>query len=290
MLMRGATSLAALVGAELSAVVLLIRLGPYVSSPPGWHGAGHWLAETPPEDALVAAVRLLAMAIAWWLTASTVLYAVARATRVPALARGVRWVTLPPLRRMIDGVLATTIIASSTFGGGRMAVAEPVRVGPVVLQLDQQSDPPVVATNPAYQPRPAGNGAVRAEPAARAPTPEAPPISASTTTSSTTTTRPRKQPPPAPVSVPKPDTAKATSAATYLVQPGDNFWKIAQHELAKATGRPAEALNAKEVGRYWIQLVEKNRHTIRSGNPNLIYPGEAITLLTSAPRAAHGAG
>ncbi|HUP68521.1 MAG TPA: hypothetical protein VM142_01775 [Acidimicrobiales bacterium] len=198
----------------------------------------------------------------------------ARATRVPALVRGVRWVTLPPLRRMIDGVLATTIIVNSTFGGGRMAVAEPVRVGPVVVQLDEQSEPPpAVANKPVYQPRPAGNGSARGNPVARPPITEKPPASASTTTR-----RPEEPSPPAPSTAPGRDAALTTPSTAYVVRPGDNFWNIAQRQLAKTTDRPSNAPSVKEVAGYWVQLVETNRHTIRSGNPNLIYPGEAIGL------------
>jgi hypothetical protein len=37
-------------------------------------------------------------------------------------------------------------------------------------------------------------------------------------------------------------------------------------------------LAAAEIGRYWIRLVELNRPHLRSGDPDVVYPGEAIAL------------
>jgi nucleoid-associated protein YgaU len=33
-----------------------------------------------------------------------------------------------------------------------------------------------------------------------------------------------------------------------------------------------------EVAPYWVSVVEANRNSIRSGNPDLIYPGEVVLL------------
>lgn len=275
-MIRRTTSFVGIVGAEVATLVLLTRLGSYGAGPADWSQVGTWLADTPPEDALVAAVRLLALGLAWWLTASTLLYAVARSTQAPSLIRGVRWVTWPPLRRVIDGVLATTIVAGSTFGGGRVAMAQPVQVGPVVVQLDQQSDPSAVAANkPAYQPRPAGDGSTRAEPEEASATTTSP-ASAST---STTTTKPRQErSTTSPLTPPKREAEHAPASAVYVVQPGDNLWKISHHHVATATGRPMNTISTKDVGRYWVELVETNRPFFRSDDPDLIYPGETISL------------
>ena len=55
---------------------------------------------------------------------------------------------------------------------------------------------------------------------------------------------------------------------TYVVQPGDNFWRIAAGEVSPGT----------DVAPYWRRLVDENRDTIRSGDPDLIYPGEQISM------------
>ncbi len=286
MLIRRTTSFVGLIAGEVAALVLLTRLGSYGPGPANWRQVGTWLADTPPEDALVTAVRLLALGIAWWLTASTLLYALAGAAQIPTVIRGVRWVTLPPLRRMIDGVLATTVVASSTFGGGRVAIAQPVRVGPVVVQLDQQSDPLPAVNKPAYRPRPAGDGSTKPQTVEPSATTTAP------SSTSTTTTKPPEEPlTTSLLTPPRREAERAPVSRVYVVQPGDNLWKIAQRHLAATTGRPFSSVSAVEVQRYWSELVEMNRHALRSANPHLIYPGESITLspLARNGREPHGA-
>jgi LysM domain len=63
------------------------------------------------------------------------------------------------------------------------------------------------------------------------------------------------------------------------VEKGDNLWKIAATELADA--RHTEPGNA-EIASYWLAVIEANEPTIKSGDPDLIYPGETITLPTIA--------
>ena len=64
----------------------------------------------------------------------------------------------------------------------------------------------------------------------------------------------------------------------YEVASGDNLWAIARAHLSKArSGGSGEPTN-REVADYWVRVVEANRHGLRSGDPNLIYPGEEITL------------
>jgi nucleoid-associated protein YgaU len=59
------------------------------------------------------------------------------------------------------------------------------------------------------------------------------------------------------------------------VQPGDHLWKISTQGLRGALGRePGDA----EVSPYWRQVIETNREGLRSGDPDLIYPGEIVTL------------
>jgi len=60
-----------------------------------------------------------------------------------------------------------------------------------------------------------------------------------------------------------------------VVHPGDNLWLIARAALTPATGRPPDE---RAVARYWLAVIDANRATLRSGNPNLIFPGEIVTL------------
>lgn len=60
-----------------------------------------------------------------------------------------------------------------------------------------------------------------------------------------------------------------------VVEPGDHLWKISEAELARRLGRSA---GAGEVAPYWRSVIAANRGSLRSGDPDLIYPGELITL------------
>jgi nucleoid-associated protein YgaU len=62
------------------------------------------------------------------------------------------------------------------------------------------------------------------------------------------------------------------------VRPGDNLWVIARARLAEATGRRAAELSNGEIAGYWLRVVDANRGRLRSGDPDLIYPGEDVEL------------
>jgi hypothetical protein len=62
---------------------------------------------------------------------------------------------------------------------------------------------------------------------------------------------------------------------TWLVRPGDHLWKIAREHLTIVLNRPP---TRKEHARYWVEVVNAAGPVIRSGDPNLIYPGEQIPL------------
>lgn len=80
-------------------------------------------------------------------------------------------------------------------------------------------------------------------------------------------------PPPKAVSVPPPPVI--ASPRTYVVRPGDNLWSIAQSQVAGHGGG--------DVAQYWRALVAANRSTLRSKNPNLIFPGEIVALPPQEP-------
>lgn len=62
---------------------------------------------------------------------------------------------------------------------------------------------------------------------------------------------------------------------TWLVRPGDHLWKIAGEHLTIVLERtPTES----EHARYWVEVIDAARPVIRSGDPDLIYPGEEIPL------------
>lgn len=149
----------ALLGAEVGALGLLLRLDlPSVH----WSSLSSWLETVAPEDAVVALVRAAALATVAYLLATTALYVVASLTRVPALIRGASAVTLPGLRRVVDGALAATIVIAPTslaFG------ASPAAAQPAAVAAHAYSPSPAGDTGPIYEPTPAG-GETQSAPAA----------------------------------------------------------------------------------------------------------------------------
>lgn len=58
---------------------------------------------------------------------------------------------------------------------------------------------------------------------------------------------------------------------TVVVRKGDHLWKIAERHLTeKASSTP--------VAPYWREVVSHNEPHLRSGDPDLIYPGEVVEL------------
>jgi nucleoid-associated protein YgaU len=66
-----------------------------------------------------------------------------------------------------------------------------------------------------------------------------------------------------------------SSPGMVTVEPGDHLWKISQAQLDLTLGRPA---GIEEVGPYWLSVIEANRDRLRSGDPDLIFPGEVVML------------
>lgn len=62
---------------------------------------------------------------------------------------------------------------------------------------------------------------------------------------------------------------------TWQVRPGDHLWSIAGEHLAIVLDR---APTRDEHRNYWVEVVDTARPIIRSGDPNLIYPGEEIPM------------
>lgn len=65
---------------------------------------------------------------------------------------------------------------------------------------------------------------------------------------------------------PEPTVQNSGTTPTHQVVSGDSFWNIAAD------------LAPDNVVSYWLDLIEINLNVIRSGDPNLIYPGELLIL------------
>jgi hypothetical protein len=64
-------------------------------------------------------------------------------------------------------------------------------------------------------------------------------------------------------------------AVEVIIVSGDNMWKLSERRLSEVLGRPPTDA---ETGPYWRRVVQANRDRIRSGDPDLIFPGEILIL------------
>ncbi len=68
-----------------------------------------------------------------------------------------------------------------------------------------------------------------------------------------------------------PMTLPLAAPQQVTVESGDHLWKISARHLNKTETGLA-------IAPYWQRVVELNLPTLRSGDPDLIYPGELVTL------------
>ncbi|HEY4398673.1 MAG TPA: hypothetical protein VGO28_13470 [Acidimicrobiia bacterium] len=274
---RARRRLALLVAAEAIAVVALHRLGDVDGFAIPNHDLGRWLQQSTSEEVLLVAVRIVALVAAWWLLGTTLLYVAARAARLHGAARAVGCATLPSVRRWADRAVAVSIVAATALGLGRPAAADPPPTtlpAPVVVDVDHR-DP---ARVPARPPATARTGL------AADPTPPSTVPPPGTTSPAPTTTAPVAPPtagppvvPVAPVAPPSP--SAPTAGTTHTVIRGEHLWSIAAARVAGANGRQSgDDLAPSDVAPYWMRVVALNRPRLRSGNPDLVYPGEVVEL------------
>ena len=251
---RATKGVLALLLAEIAAVVGF-QWAAGTASPLGALRACVYALAAPDALVAVAAVASLAgLVLAWYLLATTAVYLWAVRRRASSLAGLVRRLTLPAVRKIVEGA-ATVSITASVMSGTTLMAAGPAlaQEAPVIVEgspdaqpVEEFEDAPADGAEPAdgtvvnYFPAAAGWPAVEPTPDAWMPAVE------------------------------------EDESSVYVVRPGDHFWSIAEEHLVAQLGR---AVTEDEVCQYWSRLVDANRDTIQSGDPNLIYPGEEIVLV-----------
>lgn len=238
-----------LIGLEAGAVAVLHGLGRLEFFRVEWGDLATWLDETPGEDVLGAVLRLVALAIACWLLLSTVAYWLAsRSGRSGAIsAAGI--LTLPAVRRLVSRTVTLSIAAASVAGPVMPAVAgwlDDSQATPVVVEVATRATLPPPGSDRGARDEMIGPPHLRNGEAEEEPSPDP-----ATPLDPTTTHR-------------------------YRVVRGDHLWSIAADHLEAITGR--DDLEEHEIAPYWVQVINANRPSLRSGDPDLIYPGEVISL------------
>jgi hypothetical protein len=233
-----------LLAAESAAVVAVHRLGARAPFDLPLTELEPWLRAAP-ADALAAALRLAALAVAWWLLAATALYAGACVVGSRGNGRFARTarelsarVTPRAIRVAVDRTLVTSVaVGALLVPAGARAVAADDPSPRVIVDVRDGRDPGSITSLPAETP---------------GVSPVAPP--------------------------PLPPSAVVETVRIVVVAEGDNLWSLSADAVARATGRPRGALDDDEIARYWVTVCDANRPTLRSGDVNLIYPGEVVVL------------
>jgi hypothetical protein len=228
-----------LLGGEAGAALVLGRLGRVTGFGPPHHGLGHWLLHAPTEDLIATAGRLVGLTLAWWLLGATALSVARRVVPRWRHLRALDALTPRSLRHLLDRGLALGIGASLAIGAVPPAGASAAR-GPTRA-------PAATVSARGDQPVPRTPATVVATPPPRGASPAAPPP-------------PRR-----------PD---ARGTRVVVVRTGDNLWVIARRALRPAGTEP----RANEIAPYWRQVVIANAATLRSHDPDLIFPGERVVL------------
>ena len=261
---RDRAGLLVLLVAELAAVAGLHRLGSVDGLGVPWGSLGTWVRTAPPEEVVGALLRAGALGLTSWLLLSHGAVRGGRTRRRPPCGPGPGG-DRPPL-----GASAGPA-GGGGDGGRRVRHRRPPRARRPAAHWRAG-----LAAGPRHRP------------------PWSPPATSTSTTTRPATTptarsgrsgglesvpiAPSPAPPPATAPSPEPAPSASTVGASYVVGPGDSLWSIAATHLARRTGRaPADVADV-EVAPYWVAVVAANRDRLQSGDPNLIYPGEALEL------------
>lgn len=221
----------------------LLRLGDVEWLTIEWSDPIAWLASVEVEVALAALARLAGLVLMGWIGLSTVAYVTARL--LGADRTTVDWLSIGPVRRTVDALLAGSLLMGSMAPVGA-AIDHPFAPEPGATSAPTET---LTAVDPAYIPVPAGTRNATADAEEGHHGDEA--------------------------SDPSPDPGSRVSQKTVVVAAGDHLWKLAAEHLAERLGHPATDA---EIAPYWVEVVEANRHRLRSGDPDLIFPGEEIVL------------
>lgn len=232
-----------------------------------WSDPIGWLEASDSEEAIGGLLRSIGLLISYWVLGSTALYI---AFDLRDRGRRPGWVTLithRSIRRIADRALAATLTASIVATPIGPAVAEPPSA-PIVFETETDGIP---------VPH------VRMDMTDRSPdrAPEADQVleEFSAANEASSPSPPRLTPMP----IPTPTAAIVVDQSqNHTVVRGDNLWTIAADHIASThTGGP----DVSQITEYWLKVIAANRDTLRSGDPNLIFPGELVALptLTDTP-------
>jgi hypothetical protein len=236
------------------AVAALIVAGtrPPVAGTPWVHGFVRWFSAATPVDAVVVVTHRVALLVATWLLATTVLHLAAALSRVPALVRATAWAAIPGARRAVAAVVVTAGVLVPTAARAATGDAAAGTTAPAVVRDGRaaRTTSTEASTPPSIAPTAPSTG-----PTASSVGPVAPPVTS-------------------PVTLP----GAAGVPPTVVVREGDSLWSIAAQVVASEEGRPGEEVPGADVAGRWVAIEDANITRLRSGDLSLIYPGEEVVV------------
>ncbi|HEX2849571.1 MAG TPA: LysM peptidoglycan-binding domain-containing protein [Acidimicrobiales bacterium] len=217
----------------------------------GGQALSAWFGSRDAPEAAMAVIRVLVLAMAWYLLGTTLASAALRAIHATAAVRALDMITVPGVRRLVTGAAGLTLAASSLASSGALGAAAAAsastggsRAAVTMHRLPSPGDPlmrrlPDEGGAPVMHRLGDGEAPAAAEPPAVTGSP-------------------------------------AGTPAAWTVAPGDSLWRIAERTLAASWGRaPTDA----QIAPYWHDLVEANRRRLADpANPDLIFPGQVFEV------------
>jgi hypothetical protein len=215
-------------------------------------GVGSWLDHRDTVTAAFALLRLVAIAIGWYVFAVAAIGGVARSLRLARLSAAVDRVTLPFARGMVGGMALFGVMA----GPAPVAPHSPDAMVELPADPAPTTDVATLHLLPDVE------------------------IAPPTTADSAPTPLPPSTPSTPPAPLPSPPAAESTPSLTgvdtWIVQPGESFWSIASEHLSDANGHTA---SDEEVATYWRQVVDHNRsRLVNPDDADLLFNGQEIEL------------
>ena len=239
---------------------------PPLTDPGVW---GDWLAAREPAVAAAALLRLVVLALAWYLVGATAVGIVARLVRVAGLIRLADAMTLPMVRRLLQGALGVSL-ATAMVGASTAPVPRDLDAPRLVLAAEQTS---TERADDALSMRLVDPGDEEAGDDAHGG-----PISMRLVEQEVEMEQQVEVEVEQEVEVEVDHDVEVADArdGAHRVEAGESLWSIARDALADRWGRaPSDA----EVHDYWQELIERNRAGLADpDNPDLIFPGDEIAL------------
>ena len=207
--------LAAWLAFVLSVVAVLHAVGGRLAPPPlsGFEDARAWLEQRPPVDVVFAVLRLLALALGWYLLAVTIASLLARLLRLAAVVTVVDVVTVSSVRRLVNAAVGLSVVAAGYPGLAAAAESAPPAVEIMRRLPDDAPDAPgaLAPPEPASVPTTITMHRLPDEPGDELP--------ASPSPQPTPSTAPAPTPAPAPSSQPPSRQATAVAPKTTTGEP-----------------------------------------------------------------------